>query len=88
MFLVGMILFGIPSAAIAASKGFAPLRWLIAFGLIGLVTVSCLESGKSEEIPDEKRMARIAKANRVGATMALINLGIGVVAFVATLAMQ
>ena len=77
--IFGLILFGIPSAIIAGIKGFAALRWLVAFGLIGMIVVICLPSAKAEGITPEESVARATKANTVGAWMSGIKLGLGAI---------
>ena len=84
--IVGLILFGIPSAIIAGSKGFKSLRWLIAFGLIGLIVVACMSSAKAAGISPEEAQQRAAKANGVGAWMTGINIGLGVLLLLIALA--
>jgi hypothetical protein len=86
--IVGVIIFGIPSAIIARSKGFKPLRWLIAMGLIGLIVVACLSSAKAKDISEEERAARAAKANKTGATLAWISVGLSVIFTLVGLAMM
>lgn len=76
--IIGLV-FGIIAAIIAGNKGFKSLRWILALGLIGLITVACMSSARAEGIPPEEAERRAAKANTVGAVMAWINIGIGVV---------
>jgi len=78
MFLIGLILFGIPSAFIASSKGFKSLRWLIALGLIGLIVVSCKASAKERGISPEEADARAKSGDSTGATLAWIDVGLSV----------
>ena len=73
-FIIGLIIFGIPSVIIASTKGFKPLRWLIALGLFGLIAVIAMSSAKTEGITQEEAQLRANKANNVGATMAWINI--------------
>ncbi len=80
------IIFGIIAAIVAASKGFASLRWAFAFGLVGLVVVSCLPSAKSQELDDGERTRRIAKADKVGANMVGWWVGFNAVVFIAIIA--
>ncbi len=67
--IIGLILFGIPSAIIASAKGFKPIRWLFACGIIGLITVASLSSAKAENLPSEDRALHEAKGDKVGAVM-------------------
>jgi hypothetical protein len=78
-FIIGLILFGIPSVLVAGSKGFKPLRWIIAFGLIGLIVVISLPSAKAKDISSEESIKRAEKANKIGGWMAIINLVSGVI---------
>ena len=85
-FIIGLIIFGIPSAIVAGVKGFKALRWLIAFGLIGLIVVACMSSAKDAGITPEESQRRANKANTVGAWMAGINLTLGVVGILLVMA--
>jgi NADH:ubiquinone oxidoreductase subunit 6 (subunit J) len=84
--MIGMILFGIPAAIIAGVKGFKPLRWLLALGIIGFIVVLCLSSAKAQGISPEESAARASKANSVGAWMCGINLVLGVIALLVLIA--
>lgn len=86
--IIGLILFGIPSVIIAGVKGFSPFRWLLAFGLIGLIVVISLPSAKAKEISPEEAAARINRANNIGGWMTGINLGLGVLIFFVALLAQ
>lgn len=80
--LVGLVLFGFPSAIIAYYKGFAPLRWILAFGIVGLVVVLCLKTAKSRDkkpISHLEANARADRANTVGAWMCGLNISLGIV---------
>ena len=88
MALIGIILFGIPSVIIAAKKGFAPFRWLIAFGLIGLITVSSLSSARADGIDEDERIRRAEKGNRVGAIMCGCCLGLSALLTLVMLSMR
>jgi hypothetical protein len=74
--IIGIIIFGIPSAIIAGSKGLKPMRWLIAFGLIGLITVLVLSSANAQGITDEERARRAARGDTIGAWMCGLNLAL------------
>ncbi len=82
--IIGLI-FGVIAAIIAKSKGFKALRWILALGIIGLITVACLSSARAEGITPEEAERRSGKANTVGAVMAWINIGLGVVFFIIVL---
>ncbi len=83
--IIGLI-FGVISAFIAGAKGFKSLRWILALGIIGFITVLCLSSAKAAGIPPEEAKRRADKANTVGAVMAWINIGLGVVVLLIILA--
>ncbi len=87
-FIIGLIIFGIPSAIIAGYKGFKSLRWLIALGLIGLIVVSFMSSAKAEGISSEESKRRADKANSVGAGMAGINIFLGVLSILIAVVMR
>jgi hypothetical protein len=85
-FIIGIIIFGIPSAIIAGSKGFKPLRWLIAFGVIGLIVVASLSSAKAQDISSDEATRRAEKANNIGGWMAGINIALGLIFFLIVVA--
>lgn len=76
--IVGLVIFGIPAAIIAYSKGFKPFRWLIAMGLIGLIVVICLSSAKATDISEEEQSRRAIKGNKTGAGLAWTSVGLSV----------
>lgn len=57
------------SPIIAMRKGFKPLRWILSFGIIGLVTVLFMPSARVDGITLEDAQRRAARANKVGAVM-------------------
>lgn len=77
--MIGFFLFGIPSSIIAGVRGFSPLRWLLAFGLIGLIVVLSLPSARAEGISADEAIRRRAKADSIGAWMCAINLGLSLI---------
>ncbi len=83
--IIGLILFGIPSVIIAWNKGFGPFRWLIAFGLIGLIVVISLPSANAKSITTEESEARTNRADNIGGWMAGINIGLGVIGLIISL---
>jgi hypothetical protein len=84
--IIGLILFGIPSVIIAGSKGFKPFRWLIAFGLIGLIVVAFMPSAKAAGISPEEAQQRSERANRIGALMTGLNVGLTILLIIVALA--
>ncbi len=69
-----LLLFGIPSMIVAEKKGFAGSRWLLTFGLIGLIVVCFLPSAKASGISREQSRARYKKANTIGAGLCGVNI--------------
>ncbi|MGI6495008.1 MAG: hypothetical protein ACOX5G_02785 [Kiritimatiellia bacterium] len=76
--VVGLI-SGVIAALIARAKGFKPLRWILALGIIGFITVLCLPSAEAAGIPEMESKRRADNANTVGAVMTWINIGLGLV---------
>jgi hypothetical protein len=75
--LLGLMLFGVPSMMVASKKGFADSRWLLTFGIIGLIIVCCLPSAKARGISHEISRARRERANTIGAVLCGINVAVG-----------
>jgi hypothetical protein len=65
--IFGLMIFGIPAMVIAEKKGFKGARWLLAFGLIGLIIVCVLPSAKKRGIDYGQARKRAAVANSIGA---------------------
>ncbi|MCC6233236.1 MAG: hypothetical protein IT580_11370 [Verrucomicrobiales bacterium] len=76
--IIGLV-FGLFASMIAAGKGFKALRWILALGVIGFITVICLSSAQADGIGAEEAQRRAARANSIGAWLAWINVAIGVV---------
>ncbi len=64
--LILFLVFGIIMMIIASSKGFDPLRWLLAAGLLGLIIIFFLPSAKETGIDDAEKQKRIRRANSIG----------------------
>ncbi len=66
LFLIVLAVFGGINAIIANAKGFNPILWFFAAGLLGLIVVSVLPSAnKAKEDPEEYDKRR-KKADRWG----------------------
>ena len=72
--LLGMMLFGLPSYIVASRKGFANARWLLTFGLIGLIIVCSLPTAHKRGMSYDEIQSRTEKANRIGAILCAINV--------------
>lgn len=78
-FIIGILIFSIPATILAVKKGFAPLRWILSLGLIGLGFVVYLPSARAAGISSDEAQKRAVRANKIGAQLAWINLGINVI---------
>jgi hypothetical protein len=65
-----VVIFGIPSASIAAKKGFAWYAWPLAFGAIGLVVVFLLPSA-TDSPTAEGASARRNIGNAIGSVLSI-----------------
>jgi hypothetical protein len=65
-----VVIFGIPSASIAAKKGFAWYAWPLAFGAIGMVVVFLLPSANDSSTADGAA-ARRNVGNILGAVLSI-----------------
>src|SRR5262249_53296501 len=66
-----VVLFGVPSALIAARKGFAWYAWVLAYGVIGLVIVACLPSARDPIAPQDVSSSRRATGNGIGVALSV-----------------
>ena len=76
MIIIISIVLGVFAYAIAEYKGFKPLRWLITVPIVGLVVVSLLPKVEKEGVSSEEADKRLENADKVGAWMAGINVGL------------
>lgn len=75
--IIGLAIFGIPATVIAISKGFKyPLRWLLSFGIIGLIIVAILPSAHTTGISDDEAAVRIAKGDKIGGILCGLCVGL------------
>jgi|GEM_PF-3132723 len=81
-FIIGTLIFSIPATIIAAKKGFAPLRWMMSLGIIGLGIVIYLPDGHIAGITADEAQQRVNRANTLGARLAWVNLGLDVIGLV------
>lgn len=72
--LIIFIVFGIIMMIIASAKGFSPLRWLLAAGLLGLIILLFLPSAKASGIDEAEKQKRIKNANTVGGVITIFAL--------------
>ena len=72
--MLGLLLFGIPSALIANAKGFEPFRWFLALGFIGFLVILFMPSARSAGLAPDEAFARAAKGNSVGKWLCVINV--------------
>lgn len=72
--LLGMMLFGLPSYFLASRKGFENARWILTFGLIGLIVLLCLPSAHQRGISYDEVRSRAHKANKIGAILCATNV--------------
>jgi hypothetical protein len=71
--IVALMIFGIPSMIIASKKGFAEGRWLLTFGIIGLILVCCLPNARKKGLSHDESRRRRRNANGIGKVICIIN---------------
>jgi hypothetical protein len=72
--ILAVMIFGIPAMLVASKKGFADGRWLLAFGLIGLIVVSCLPSARRKGLSHGDARKRRRTADGIGKVLCAINV--------------
>ena len=72
MGLIIGIVVAIIMAIIAYKKGFNPLFWILAGGLIGLIVVCLMPSANAPEIDEKERDARRRRGNITGGVLSAI----------------
>ena len=59
---------------VASAKGFNPLRWFFAAGLLGLIILFFLPSASAKDIDENEKLKRAERGNKVGTTISIIAL--------------
>ena len=83
---MGILIFIVSAAImalIAIKKGFNPLAWILAAGLIGIIILLSLPSAKEPGLDEETIQKRIRKGNHIGNIISIIVIVILIVIFVA-----
>lgn len=73
--LILFVVFGVINALVANKKGFSPLIWFLAGGLLGLIVILFLPSAKAVRAED---VDLYMKRKKTGNTVGLIILAVGV----------
>ncbi len=81
MRLAILVVFGTLNAIIARRKGFNPLLWFFAAGVLGLVALLFIPSANEAGIDEVTRADRRRKANITG----MVVLGIALALFLVTM---
>src|SRR5579871_323760 len=79
MIIIAIMLFGFPSMIVASKKGFADSRWLLTFGIIGLVIVSCMPSARKKGISHNEARRRRRNADETGKVICIIHASVIVI---------
>lgn len=72
--LILLIVFGFIMIIVASVKGFNPLRWFFAAGLLGLIILFFLPSASAKDIDENEKLKRAERGNKVGTIISIIAL--------------
>ena len=72
--LILLIVFGFIMIIVASAKGFNPLRWFFAAGLLGLIILFFLPSASAKDIDENEKLKRAERGNKVGTIISIIAL--------------
>lgn len=72
--LILFLVFGFVMFAVSSAKGFNPLRWFFAAGVLGLIILIFLPSAKAAGIDEAEKNRRIKKANTIGGVISIFAL--------------
>ena len=72
--LILLIVFGFIMIIVASAKGFNPLRWFFAAGLLGLIILFFLPSASAKDIDENEKLKRAELGNKVGTIISIIAL--------------
>jgi hypothetical protein len=82
------IAFGIIMMIIASSKGFSPVRWLFAAGLLGLIVLLALPSSYAPGIDETEKQRRIRSGNNTGTGLSIFAIVVAVILVISLLSMD
>ena len=83
--LIMLGVFGTIMAVIASSKGFNPLCWFFAAGLLGLIVLVFFPSANTSGLSREERAAQTKRGNTVGTVISVLAVGLGILLLAAGL---
>ena len=72
--LILFLVFGVIMIVVALSKGFNPVRWFFAAGLLGLIILFFLPSVYAKDIDETEKLKRAQLGNQVGTVISVIAL--------------
>jgi len=72
--LILLIVFGFIMIIVASVKGFNPMRWFFAAGLLGLIILFFLPSASAKDIDENEKLKRAELGNKVGTIISIIAL--------------
>ena len=72
--LILLIVFGFIMIIVASVKGFNPMRWFFAAGLLGLIILFFLPSASAKDIDENEKLKRAERGNKVGTVISIIAL--------------
>ncbi len=73
-----LLLFGLITAALAYRKGYNPLCWFFAAGVLGLIVLAFRPFTDKGEISDQERVALKRKGNLIGIILSAFGLLLGI----------
>ena len=81
--LIMLGIFGIIMVIIASSKGFNPLCWFFAAGLLGFIVLVFFPSANKSGLSWEEKAVRAKRGNTVGTVISVLAVGLGILLLVA-----
>jgi hypothetical protein len=72
--LILFLVFGVIMIVVALSKGFNPMCWFFAAGLLGLIILFFLPSVYAKDIDETEKLKRAQLGNQVGTVISIIAL--------------
>jgi O-antigen/teichoic acid export membrane protein len=83
--LILFLVFGVIMIVVASAKGFNPMRWFFAAGLLGLIILFFLPSAAAKDIDENEKLKRITLGNKVGTVISVIALILAAILIIAGL---
>ena len=82
MFITPMLFFGLITSLLAARKGYNPLCWFLAGGVVGLLLLAFRPFTNSRDLSDSQRISLQREGNLIGLIVSIAGVALGLFLYV------